>query len=53
MSNIHTDKIQRLINKSVENKMNELNKKLIVNNTIGDSYITVNIIMTSTKAELN
>ena len=50
--NIQTDKIQELIDKSVDNKINELNKKLIVNNTIGNNDITTNI-MTSIKAEVN
>ena len=50
MCNIQTDKIQELINKSVDDKINELTKKLIVNNTIGDSDITTNTIMTSTPA---
>jgi site-specific DNA-methyltransferase (adenine-specific) len=52
MCNIQTDKIQELIDKSVDNKINELNKKLIVNNTIGNNDITTNI-MTSIKAEVN
>ena len=42
MCNIQTDKIQELINKSVDDKINELNKKLIVNNTIGDNDIKTN-----------
>ena len=52
MCNIQTDKIQELIDKTVDDKINELNKKLIMNNAIINSNITTNTIMTSTKAEL-
>lgn len=52
MCNIQTDKIQELIDKSVYDKINELNKKLIMNNTIVNSDMTTNTIMTSTKEEL-
>ena len=51
MCNIQTDKIQELINKSVDDKINELNKKLIMNNTICNNHITTNTIMTSTKTD--
>uniref|UniRef100_A0A6C0HP30 C2H2-type domain-containing protein n=1 Tax=viral metagenome TaxID=1070528 RepID=A0A6C0HP30_9ZZZZ len=46
-----TDKIQALIDKSVEEKVNELNKKLILNNTSISNDITHNTIMEDTKTE--
>jgi len=51
---IQTDKIKALIDKSVVDKINELNIKLIVNNTMGDiTTNTTNTIMTSTISKLN
>ena len=51
---IQTDKIKALIDKSVVDKINELNIKLIVNNTMGDiTTNTTNTIMTSTTSKLN
>ena len=41
---IQTDKIKALIDKAVDEKIIELNKKLILNNTNTESNITINII---------
>ena len=51
LCDIQTDKIQALIDKSVEEKVNELNKKLILNNTSISNDITHNTIMEGTKTE--
>ena len=42
---IQTDKIKELINKAIEEKLNELNKKIIFNNR--DNNITINMMKQS------